>query len=101
MLINLTPHTVNFVDGPAVPPSGTVARVNQTTERFGSVDGVNLVRATFGDVIGLPFPVDGTIFIVSAMVRAACTNRDDLASPGDLVRDAAGAVIGCNSLIVN
>ena len=41
------------------------------------------------------------LLIVSAMVRQALPDRKDLASPGDLVRDENGAVIGCGNLIIN
>ena len=67
----------------------------------GEVNGIALSRVTFGEVTGLPDPVEGTLYIVSALVRSALPARTDLASPGDLVRDAAGAVIGCKGLIVN
>jgi hypothetical protein len=103
-LINLTPHTVKLVNELGVLevfPTGTVARVSSTQEEVGRVIGVPLVRATFGAVTGLPDPVEGTLYIVSALVRAALPGRADLASPGDLVRDEAGNVVGAKSLIVN
>ena len=102
-LVNCTPHTVKLVNdfGILEMPSVGVARVSSTQEEIGRVIGVPLVRATFGAVTGLPEPVEGTLYIVSALVRAALPGRADLASPGDLVRDEAGNVIGAKSLIVN
>ena len=102
-LVNMTPHTVKLVNdfGILEMPSAGVARVSSTQEELGRVVGVPLVRATFGEVTGLPAPEEGTMYVVSAMVRAALPGRTDLASPGDLVRDEAGQVIGCKSLIVN
>jgi hypothetical protein len=99
-IVNLTPHTVKLVGVLEIFSTG-VARVSSTQEEVGRIDGVPLVRATFGEVTGLPAPEEGTLLIVSAMVRAALPGRTDLASPGDLVRDEAGQVIGCKSLIVN
>ena len=103
-LVNLTPHAINLLtsDGGTItlPPSGTVARVSSKSVPVGEVDGVVLTRVTFGEVIDLPAP-DGRCFIVSALVRSALPSRNDLASPGELVRDSAGNVIGCKSLILN
>jgi hypothetical protein len=99
--VNLTPHPIVIVDGPTVPPSGTVARVTSSSINVRIIDGVAFSRVSFGEVVGLPDPVPGDTFIVSAMVRSAVPHRDDVASPGDLVRDDAGNVIGCRGLIVN
>ncbi len=102
-IVNLTPHELRLhtESGVEVHRSAGVARVSSTSTGVGSVAGVALVRATVGEVVGLPAPEEGTLFVVSAMVRAALPGRADLASPGDLVRDEAGAVVGCKSLIVN
>jgi len=99
--INLTPHEINVVGGPSFPPSGKVARVTATVTPAGEFGGVALSRTTFGEVDGLPAPVDGTIFVVSALVRSAVPDRRDVASPGDLVRGEDGQPIGCRGLIVN
>lgn len=104
-LSNLTPHTLNLVlpDGSvkAVPPSGQVARCASTSSQAGEFDGIPLSKTTFGQVQDLPEPQDGTLFVVSALVRQAVPHRTDVASPGDLVRDADGNVVGCKGLIVN
>jgi hypothetical protein len=102
-LVNLTPHTVSLHNdfGILEMPSVGVARVSSTQEELGRVVAIPLVRATFGEVTGLPDPVVGTLYIVSAMVRAALPGRTDLASPGDPVRNEAGQTIGAKSLIVN
>ena len=103
-LINLTPHAVVLyrADGTreTIPPSGTVARVSQVWIRVGTVAGVPVMTARQGQVTGLPaFDADdGAGYIVSALVRIALPERIDLFSPADLVRDAAGAVIGCRAL---
>lgn len=104
-LINLTPHAINIITAAAgtvtVAPWHTVARCSSAATPAGEVNGIALSRVTFGEVTGLPDPVEGTLYIVSALVRSALPARTDLASPGDLVRDAAGVVIGCKGLIVN
>jgi len=103
-LVNLTPHYVTLyrADGTVdpIPPSGSVARVTQETTRVGTVAGVPVVTTRRGPVTGLPdFEADdGAGYIVSALVRLALPERIDIFSPADLVRNAAGAVIGCRSL---
>ena len=105
-IVNLTPHVINVVspEGETLgtfAPSGAVARLATTNEPAGSVGGVPLTRTVFGEPIGLPTQEDGTILIVSGLVRGALPGRSDLASPGWLVRDDAGRVVGCEGLIIN
>lgn len=95
MIVNLTPHPVNIVNGPTFPPSGEVARVSSTTEKVGEIAGVSLFRTRFGAVEGLPPPSNGDYFIVSRMVASAAREREDLLVPSGLVRDEEGRVIGC------
>lgn len=102
--VNLTPHEITIVGGETdvrVAPSGSVARCAQKSVVVGTVEGVSLNRTEFGAVEGLPAPVEGTIFIVSALVRTAVPSRTDVASPGELVRNAAGQPVGCKGLVVN
>lgn len=102
MIINLTPHEINIhlADGSirSIPSSGE-ARVASTSTPLPPFDGVPLVRNTYGAVTGLPAFVEGTLLIVSAMVASALPYRTDLASPGALVRDPEGRIIGCRTLV--
>ena len=100
-LRNLTPHAIVLVNGPTLPPSGSIARCASSSTPAGEHGGVALVRTVFGAVEGLPEPEAGVVFVVSALVRAAVPHRSDVASPGDLVRNEAGAVVGCRNLVVN
>ena len=98
--INLTPHDITvfkdtWPDRTTFAKSGIIARVTQNTTVVQCVDGINISTATFGPVVGLPGWTAGTLFIVSAMVKSASTGRSDLVSPGELVRDDSGNVIGC------
>ena len=101
IIINLTPHAIVVVDGGTIPASGIVARCSSKSEPAGEHSGVALTRVSFGAVEGLPDPEPGVLYIVSGLVRSAVPSRSDVASPGDLVRDAAGAVVGCRNLVVN
>lgn len=99
---NLTPHEVRVVLGNGnvltFPASGEVARVASQTVQVDQLGAIPVVHLVFGDVVGLPDPEDEVINIVSSLVRAACPQRGDLLSPGELVRDEKGAVVGCKNL---
>jgi len=102
-LVNLTPHEIKIVgeDGKTrlvIPPSGSVARVKAEQTIVGFVNGIPVVRTTFGDVEGLPEPQPNTLYIVSSLVAQACSSRDDVVapdtSPQGVVRDEKGQIIG-------
>jgi len=101
MFVNLTPHTLNIHTTAGgvvtIAPSGTVARVATVSEEAEPVGGIPTCTTTFGEVTGLPSPVEGTVFIVSGMVASAAP-RGDVLSPGDLVRDENGRPVGCRGL---
>lgn len=110
-IINLTPHTVNFIGQESIKsfePSGQVARVS--TEYFNivpdvafDITGLNFISTEFGEAINLPdeklnkFGRPEKLYIVSAVLKSACQERKDLIVPADLVRDEKGNVIGCKA----
>ena len=102
---NLTPHAVTLhgAEGKAVtlPPSGQVARLAVAREAMAPVvvDGVTLSvsRPTLGAVTGLPDAQPGVLLLVSALVADA-VRRADVVSPGELVRDAGGVIVGAKGL---
>lgn len=103
-LVNLTPHLVRLNSGMEIAPSGTVARcaTSYTADRWISEgrDGtvtldddfyagaVPIYRATFGQVVGLPEAVPGTLYIVSGMVASATPDRADVVAPASGHPDA-------------
>ena len=101
---NLTPHTIHFIpregEGFEIPYalSEGVARVSMET-RSVSMEGlpVPAVVQVPGEVTGLPDPVEGVVFIVSAMVAMAVM-RPDVCHPADFVRDEDGKIIGARAL---
>lgn len=110
-LRNFTPHTINVMrdsfDGRDITvmelPSEGVARIDVTSETVMHVelfDGSSLPvkQVIHGDVTGLPAPEPGVRLVVSVLVAQGAKDRFDLVSPGDLVRDPEGRVIGCKSL---
>lgn len=105
-IINLTPHTINFVgqDNTIVAsiPSSGVARAAQRRKIVDiiEIDGITLpiARCTYGDVQGLPDPMDDTIYIVSAITAQAVPTRPDVFIVDDSVRDESGRIIGVRGL---
>lgn len=100
MFRNLTPHAVVIGDL-TIMPYGQVARCSEIVQPAGFHQGIALVHKTYNDVHDLPDPEAGVLLIVSAMVRQALPYRQDLASPGDLIRDENGNITGCRNLVVN
>lgn len=103
MLINLTPHSILIAhqDGTLIreiAPSGVIPRVETVETPDGEIDGIPVTRVSYGEVDGLPATAAGVYLLVSGLVRAACPDRDDLVSPGGLVRDERGRVVGCTHL---
>ena len=99
-VINCTPHEINLLTEEAniaYPPSGIVTHVNATSVMMPSP--LPMVRTIFGDITGLPEPMDHTYFIVSGMVLSALGGyRPDViapdTSPASAVRDSQGRMIG-------
>ena len=107
--VNLTPHALNVkcLDGSTLvlPPSKDgAARViyDRLPPEQVSIAGHEIAVAVAGsprEIIGLPEPEEGVVYIVAkAVADAAPTSRGDLMSPGRLLRDAEGKVIGCDGL---
>ncbi len=91
--LNYTPHRIVLNNGDSYPSVG-VARVSSThTEP--NEHGIATVR--FGEVENLPAPAEGVYYIVSALVRAALPEREDLVAPAtghpDTVRNDRGHIV--------
>jgi len=105
-IINLTPHTINIVDeaGNKIVdlPSEGEARAVQKNVNFGHLGDVPLVRAEFGEPIGLPEPAENTFYVVSAITanaaKVAGRTTDDLLLTAETVRNEKNQIIGCKAL---
>lgn len=100
-IINLTPHEINIMGEKTmnIPPSGQIARVAEKTEIMGDVNSIPIIHKTFGAIEGLPESQPDTIYIVSLLVAQA-TNRTDVLTIGETVRNDKGQVVGAKSLAV-
>lgn len=102
-IINLTPHAILIFDKETddlieqIEPSGTIARARTISAPAEPINGIPVVRTSYGEVEGLPDPEPYTYYIVSGLVKAAA-GRDDLLTPTDLKRDEKGRVVGCYGL---
>lgn len=110
MLKNLTPHEVKiFKLVGTTPDLDVVIEEGEEVVRVSceyikvdkKVDGIDLYRTVFGEVTGLPDYEEGVYLLVSTMVREVLPLRKDLVSPGQLLRDDKGEVIGCLGLVGN
>lgn len=110
-LINKTPHTINIIceDGtkislepvlptPRVSSSSVKTATYTITDDNGTEHEIVREAPVFGEVIDLPEPQEGVIYIVSMLVAARAANRTDLVSPGRQLRNDVGQVIGCGAL---
>ena len=76
--VNLTPHVLNV-------------HTNEAGE-------VELYSVQYGDISGLPDAQPNVVYVTSGMVNAALPERQDVVSPGDLIRNADGKPVGCQGL---
>jgi hypothetical protein len=101
---NLTPHPLTLVGENGtlnIQQSGQTARLSVARDTLApiTIDGVVLPvsRPTLGEIVGLPEPEAGVLYVVSALV-AERAQRQDVVSVGELLRDEAGRVIGAHGL---
>lgn len=102
-IVNLTPHTINFIDSCGhimvqIEPSGNIARITTDTVVTGEINSIPVTETRFGKLENLPSPTENTCYIVSSIVAQRCVGRDDVFVPNEPVRDDHGRVIGCRSL---
>jgi hypothetical protein len=101
-IINYTPHEISIKQNGEfikIAPSGVVCRVSQKTVKVSNINGIDIFASVFGDVENAP-PVDENVYIVSALCKQKLkdTGSNNVYSPGQLIRDEKGNVIGCNGL---
>lgn len=95
--VNLTSHPITEITtGNTYERSGIVARVKTKSEKIDTHMDSPIYVTTFGEVEGLPEPVEGTYYIVSALIlNAIPKDRTDVVAPGNVQRDQKGKIIGC------
>lgn len=107
-IINLTPHPLNIVDAegelrsfPKPDADVLLPRVAQTTVEAGTINGITEFISSYGEPDHVPYN-DGNIYVVSRLVISACAehgvDHSHLRSPGRLLRDEEGKIIGAEGL---
>lgn len=116
--VNMTAHPINIVnDNMTIPfviePSGETIRLDEewsvaTTQgasvsvrlnlENGGIFHLPILVCKYTASGKLPEKVEGTIYIVSAMVAKAYPYREDFLIPAKMVRDHNGHICGCESL---
>ena len=78
-VVNLTPYEVTVYDDDDVVIktylSEGLARASHVDTPVDNVDGVLVVSTSYGEVIGLPEPAEGVVYIVSAITLNAAKAR--------------------------
>lgn len=104
-LINLTPHDIHLHlaggEVRTIPKSGKFARAEEKKQEVGSVDGIPLLKISYGSVNDLPPQAEGVAYIVSQItaVAAKSLNRiEDILIVAETVRDDNGRIVGAKAL---
>ena len=100
VIVNLTPHDIHLYRGDELVEkikSSGIARVNVRSEIIGEINGFPISKNFYGEITGLPDPLPGIYYVVSALVAqaAAGLKRSDLLVVNDTVRDEEGRIVGC------
>lgn len=81
-ILNYMPHTLNIqlADDILEIPSSGVARCKVENVQVDEINGIPVVTAEYGDIVGLPEAVPGTIYVTSMLV-AQRSGRQDVFGP--------------------
>ena len=105
---NLTPHVVSVADEEGkithtFPPVDLPARIEvEEVSLPWTLHGAPIIAQRWKEVINLPAPQEGTIYIVSTLVRKQLRGRPDVVSPDTgptAVRDGGGNVIAVRRFV--
>jgi hypothetical protein len=102
--INTTPHSITEVTTNTIFPSdkNNQLRISESlTFVKNCVNGIPLFTRIFGKLENEPPVIENTNYIVSLVVQQKNLHRKDFVSPGELVRDDKGVIIGCKGFIIN
>lgn len=85
-IVSVLPHEITVrLNGRdvVIPPSGQLARVATSTREIATVDGIPIVATLFGEIVGLPEPQPGVLYLGSTLLAqaAAREGRTDVVSP--------------------
>ena len=102
-LVNLTGHEVHELEtGTIIPASKHTLRTRCITTELPSINGIRTCKSEEHVLNSkLPKPVDGVVYIVSALaLNAIPKERTDFVCPKQVVREN-GKIIGCKGFRVH
>ena len=101
--VNLTKHEIkDLISGEYYPVPENSAVVNVDEVIVSEEGGTQITKLIYKDIVGLPNPVDGVRYIVSAVILNALNgSRNDCVAPARPLRDSKGAVLGCRGFRTN
>ena len=73
-------------------------RVKEIVTDVASIDGVPISSTQWGETTDVPEYIEGTLYIVSQLVKNALPKRKDLLVPKGAVKDDKGNIMGCTRL---
>lgn len=97
-LVNLTGHEVYELEtGTKIPASPYVLRTCCVTVELPPINGIKTCHSNEHILYNeLPRPVEGVVYIVSALaLNAIPEDRTDFVCPRQVVRNKDGGIIGC------
>lgn len=99
--INMTPHPINLINDNVelnIEPSGETIRLNEEWSVVGQFEGItDILNCVYSPSKDLPEKIDGTFYIVSAMVANAFPERNDFLIVAKTLRDDNGRIRGCTA----
>ena len=101
-LVNLTGHEVRELEtGALIPASKYTLRTRCVTTELPSINGIRTYKSEEHVLNSkLPKPVDGVVYIVSALaLNAIPKERTDFVCPKQVVREK-GEIVGCKGFRV-
>lgn len=97
--VNLIGHEINeLITGLTLEGSkDRIARVESLQIEVGEINGIPIFELAYGKLRGLPEPVKGIIYVVSAMaLNGVPSHRTDVVAPAKVQRDrVTHKTIGC------
>lgn len=104
-IVNLTPHPFNLInekgEAQEILSSG-MARIGMIARPVGHLDGYPVALQEPVEVTGLPAPLPGVTYVVSALVAQVVPDREDVVAPdtgAGAVRDGEGRIVAVRGFV--
>jgi len=103
-IINLTHHPITIMNKKGelvtIPPSGQIARADFDVIQVDEIDNIPIYEIKYKNIVGLPEPKEGVIYVVSAIMKNAVPDRRDVVATFNVDR-IDGKPTHCKGFRVN